>query len=94
MNLVHSIDTLSINLWAWTANPSSIPKRVWLTFTKRTKDGGHDAVLVEETLPKHWQHSVKHPVLYLLVDIHDYTATTIDLPNQITCQPTRCHLLP
>ncbi|EEE55243.1 hypothetical protein OsJ_03125 [Oryza sativa Japonica Group] len=35
---VESGNTRSIDLWAWTANPSTIPKRMWLGFTKRAKD--------------------------------------------------------
>ncbi|KAF0909404.1 hypothetical protein E2562_036049 [Oryza meyeriana var. granulata] len=88
INLVYPTETRSIDLWAWMVNPSSIPKRVWLTFTKLFKDGSRDSVLVEEEPPERWQPGVKHPVLVHLEEIHDYTAARIDLSDQTTCD--RC----
>lgn len=39
-------ETKTINLWAWMANPSSIPKCIWLTFTDRAPDARMESVLV------------------------------------------------
>ncbi|KAM0881449.1 hypothetical protein ACQ4PT_032930 [Festuca glaucescens] len=38
----------SLDCWAWTANPSSIPKVVWLTFTSRGAGGLASEVFVHE----------------------------------------------
>jgi hypothetical protein len=32
----NKVDARGLNLWAWTGNPSNIPKIVWLTITSRT----------------------------------------------------------
>ena len=37
-DLVQGTDMRHIDLWAWTTNPSDIPKRVWLVFTHRPSD--------------------------------------------------------
>ncbi|XP_025827103.1 uncharacterized protein LOC112902307 [Panicum hallii] len=34
-NLLHPDDTRTIDVWAWTPNPSRIPKCPWLVFTSR-----------------------------------------------------------
>jgi len=54
-DLLHPAETKTIDLWTWTANPSLIPKKVWLTFTNRTKDAKLQSILVTETPPEHWQ---------------------------------------
>lgn len=79
---VESGNTRSIDLWAWTANPSTIPKRMWLSFTNRAKDPKLAPLLAVESPPEHWQRGVRHPVLFHLEEIHDYTAATIDLEEQ------------
>lgn len=45
-NLDRLEETKTINMWAWTVNPSTIPKCVWLTFTGRVRDAGVESVLV------------------------------------------------
>ncbi|KAJ1262052.1 hypothetical protein BS78_09G077900 [Paspalum vaginatum] len=77
-DLLHPAETKIINLWAWTANPSSIPKRIWPTFTSRTKDARLSSVLISETPPEHWQQGRKNPVLVHLEEVHDYTMATVD----------------
>lgn len=37
-DLVQPTDTRQIDLYAWIANPSQIPKRLWLVFTHRPSD--------------------------------------------------------
>lgn len=78
IDLLHPVETKTIDLWAWAANPSSIPKRIWLTFTSRAKDVKLSSVLVSETPPEHWQQGRKFPVLVHLEEIHDYSAATVD----------------
>ncbi|CAN6349515.1 unnamed protein product [Urochloa humidicola] len=74
-NLLHPDDTRTIDLWAWTANPSKIPKRIWLVFTN--KDDNF-VVHISRTPPEHWQRGTKYGVLMHLEWIYDYTATTAD----------------
>jgi hypothetical protein len=50
---VESGNTRSIDLWAWTANTSTIPKRMWLGFTNRAKDPQLASLLVAENPPEH-----------------------------------------
>ncbi|BAS86689.1 Os03g0782100 [Oryza sativa Japonica Group] len=94
-DLVHPMEsgnTRSIDLWAWTANPSTIPKRMWLGFTNRAKDQQLAPLLVAENPPEYWQRGVRHPVLFHLEEIHDYTAAIIDLEAQGSFQPTKRRL--
>ncbi|KAB8095170.1 hypothetical protein EE612_022944 [Oryza sativa] len=96
-DLVHPVEsgnTRTINLWAWTVNPSTIPKRMWLGFTKRAKDKQAEILFVEEKPPKHWQKGVHHPVPFHLEEIHDYTSAGVILTDETTCQPTRRRLPP
>jgi len=71
-NLLHPDDTRTIDLWAWTANPSKIPKRLWLVFTSRT------SVSISTTPPERWQRGFKFCVLIHLEWIYDYTGTSVD----------------
>lgn len=91
---VESGNTRSIDLWAWTANPSTIPKRMWLGFTKRAKDPNLAPLFAVENPLEHWQRGVRHPVLFHLEEIHDYTAATIDLEGQGSFQPAKRRLPP
>ncbi|KAF0907570.1 hypothetical protein E2562_018377 [Oryza meyeriana var. granulata] len=87
-DLVHPVDsgdTRTINLWAWMANPSSISKRVWLGITSRAKDSQLESVTMAEKPPEHWQRGVKHPILFHLEEIHDYTSVAVDLAKQSAC---------
>lgn len=96
-DLVHPVEsgnTRTINLWAWTANPSTIPKRMWLGFTNRPKDQQIEILFVEEKPPESWQRGVRHPVLFHLEEIHDYSAAGVILTDEATCQPSRRRLLP
>ncbi|XP_039789865.1 uncharacterized protein LOC120655946 isoform X2 [Panicum virgatum] len=86
-NLDRPADTKIIDLWAWTANPSTIPKLVWLTFTGRARDPHLASVQVTDTPPERWQRGVKHPVIVHLEEFQDYTAASVNLDNR-TCSPT------
>jgi hypothetical protein len=83
-DLLRPAATKTIDLWAWTANPSLIPKKVWLTFTNRAKNAKLTSIMVTETPPEHWQQGTKHWVIVHLEEIHDYTATTIDDKGNIS----------
>ena len=77
-NLLLPAETKTLDLCAWTANPSLIPKKVWLTFTSRAKDPVLASIVVSETTPEHWQHGRKHGAIIHLEEIHDYTVSTVD----------------
>jgi hypothetical protein len=47
-NLLHPTDTRGIELWAWTENPSRIPKVMWLTFTSGSMEGSSSSWQVSE----------------------------------------------
>ncbi|CAO2199552.1 unnamed protein product [Urochloa humidicola] len=74
-NLLHPDDTRTIDLWAWTANPSQIPKRLWLLFTSGARN---PSVSISTTPPDRWQSGIKYRVLMHLEWIYDYTGTTVD----------------
>ncbi|CAN6342960.1 unnamed protein product [Urochloa humidicola] len=86
--------TKTIDLWAWTANPSTIPKLVWLTFTGRARDHNLAAVQISETPPERWQRGVKHPVIVHLEEFQDYSTASVNLDNRTSCTPTSRKLPP
>lgn len=86
-NLDQPEETKTINLWAWMANPSSIPKCVWLTFTGRARDARLEAVLVSSTPPERWQRGVKHCVIVHLEEIQDYMLASVNLDDRTSCTP-------
>jgi hypothetical protein len=79
-NLLHPTDTRGIELWAWTANPSSIPKVMWLTFTTGSMDGSSSSWQVSEAPPARWQRGIRHRVCVHLWEIHNYANVATD-PN-------------
>ncbi|CAN6237557.1 unnamed protein product [Urochloa humidicola] len=93
-NLSQPEETKTIDLWAWTANPSSIAKQVWLTFTGRARDPQLATVMVSETPPERWQRGVKHPVIIHLDEIHDYSTASVNLNNHASCTPTKRRMPP
>jgi hypothetical protein len=89
-NLLHPAETKTVDLWAWTANPSLIPKKVWLTFTSRAKDPALASIMVSETPLEHWQHGRKYGVIIHLEEIHGYTVSTVDSKGKFS--PGKRHL--
>ncbi|WVZ79499.1 hypothetical protein U9M48_027071 [Paspalum notatum var. saurae] len=83
-NLINPDETKKVDLWAWTANPSSIPKKIWLNFTSQARDAKLSFVLVMETPPEHWQSGSKFPVIVHLEENHDYTVASRDEQGNIT----------
>jgi hypothetical protein len=53
-DLVQPEDSRHIELWAWTANPSEIPKRVWLAFTNRPSDDSSTVFVGPDPPPGSW----------------------------------------
>ena len=60
-NLLHPDDTRTIDLCAWTPNPSRIPKRMWLIFTNRSAGGPSFSVSASPL--ERWQRGTKYGVL-------------------------------
>nr|TKV96712.1 hypothetical protein SEVIR_9G447000v2 [Setaria viridis] len=81
-DLVQQTDTRHVDLWAWTANPSAIPKRVWLLFTHRPADRS-STVSITTSQPDRWQQGVRYEVFLHLGVLEDYTAAARDLDSAI-----------
>lgn len=81
-----------MDVWAWTGNPSSIPKRMWLTFTGSTRGAKPEQILVSDRPPAHWQHGAKFCVYIHLEEIHDYTTVAVDLDGNEACAPSKRRL--
>jgi hypothetical protein len=80
-DLVQPTDTRHIDLWAWTADPSKIPKRVWLIFTHGPADAS--SFSVSTTKPEPWHQGVRYPILLHLGVLEDYTAASDDLERAL-----------
>lgn len=91
-SLIHPLDTRWISMWAWTGNPSSIPKRVWLIFTNSTRGKKPDLVSDSDKPPERWQHGVKYCVYVHLKEIHDYTSATVTLDENVAVTPAKRRL--
>ncbi|CAO2170287.1 unnamed protein product [Urochloa humidicola] len=84
-DLVQPSDTRHIDLWAWTANPSAIPKKIWLAFTHRPSDRSTARVVVvnERWQPERWQQGVRYKVFLHVGLVEDYTAAADDLQGAV-----------
>lgn len=71
-------DTRDIGLWAWTSNPSRIPKVVWLTFTSRAPDG----VTISARQPARCLRGATFRVIVHLLRVEDYTSAPLDMETQ------------
>lgn len=70
-------DTRTLNLWAWTSNPSTIAKVAWITFTHRSGDT-HPLPKVSSCLPDKWKRGLTHRVIIHLDYIENHTAAPLD----------------
>lgn len=64
-------DTRTLNIWAWSTNPSSIAKVVWITFANRSEAPWAE---VSSSLPDQWRRSLAFRVIIHLDYIEDHTA--------------------
>ncbi|KAM0902779.1 hypothetical protein ACQ4PT_019061 [Festuca glaucescens] len=82
----------SLDCWAWTANPSSIPKVVWLTFTSRGAGGLASEVFVHEVRPTGSKRGATFRVLVHLDLMEDYSSAPLDFigssPDAAAFKPT------
>ncbi|CAN6347307.1 unnamed protein product [Urochloa humidicola] len=84
-DLVQPLDTRHIDLWAWTVNPSSIPKKVWLVFTHRPSERStaRVVVVIERWQLERWQQGVRYKVFLHVGLVEDYTAVAQDLHGAV-----------
>ncbi|KAG2539780.1 hypothetical protein PVAP13_9NG494400 [Panicum virgatum] len=87
-DLVQGNDMRHIDLWAWTANPSDIPKRVCLVFTHRPSDksSAPPSVFVvtrERNLQERWQQGIRYEVFLHIGLVEDYSAAATDLHGAV-----------
>ncbi|CAN6252346.1 unnamed protein product [Urochloa humidicola] len=84
-DLVQPLDTRHIDLWAWTANPSAIPKKVWLVFTHRPSDRSTARVVIvnERYQPERWQQGTCYPVFLHVGLVEDYSAVADNLHGAV-----------
>jgi hypothetical protein len=78
-DLVQPAETRHIELWAWTLDPSKIPKKVWLCFTHRPIDGSSVVFVATEMLPEPWYQGVRFQVFIHMPTIEDVTGVKHDL---------------
>jgi hypothetical protein len=68
----------SLDCWAWTANPSAIPKVVWLTFTSRGASALASEVFVHEVRPTGCKRGATFRVIVHLDKMEDYSMAPLD----------------
>ncbi|KAJ1255816.1 hypothetical protein BS78_K154400 [Paspalum vaginatum] len=81
-DLVQSADTRHIKLWAWMADPSNIPKRVWLAFTHQPSEASSSVNVFTEK-PDPWHQGARYEVFLHMPLIEDYTAAARNLQAAI-----------
>lgn len=71
-------DTRTLNLWAWTSNPSTIDKVAWITFAHRADNTRPPLSEVSSCLPDKWKRGLTHLMIMHLVYIEDHTTAPLD----------------
>lgn len=74
-DLVQPQDTRHIELWAWSPDPSAIPKKIWLAFTHGTSE----VFVTTEPPPEALHLGARFPVFIHMPLLEDYTAAKNDL---------------
>ncbi|CAO2179602.1 unnamed protein product [Urochloa humidicola] len=82
-DLIQPRDSRHIDLWAWTADPSKIPKKVWLFFTGGQAEHS-SAVFISERPPEFWQLGVRFEVFLHKPVIEDYSAVENNLQAAVS----------
>lgn len=76
-DLVEPANTRHIELWAWTADPSEIPRRVWLGFTHRPAEASSAArifMVSADPMPEQWHQGARFEVFIHMPLLEDYTS--------------------
>ncbi|CAN6217852.1 unnamed protein product [Urochloa humidicola] len=81
-DLVEPKDTRHIDLWAWTADPSEISKKVWLVFTHRPTERS-SRIFISETPPDSWHQGARFPVFIHMPLVEDYSVAANDLQSAV-----------
>ncbi|KAM0825524.1 hypothetical protein ACQ4PT_069500 [Festuca glaucescens] len=74
----------SLDCWASTANPSSIPQVVWLTFTSRGAGGLASEVFVHEVRPTGSKRGAMFRIIVHLDQMEDYSTAPLDFFSSST----------
>jgi hypothetical protein len=82
-DLVQPEDSRHIELWSWTANPSEIPKRVWLTFTNQPFDDSSAVFVGPDPPPESWHQGARFEVFLHMPLMEDYSAPARDLQSVV-----------
>jgi hypothetical protein len=81
--LVQPEDSRHIELWDWTANPSEIPKRVWLAFTNRPSDDSSSVFVGPDPPPESWHQGARFQVFLHMPLMEDYSAVARNLQSAV-----------
>jgi hypothetical protein len=82
-DLVQPQDSCHIELWAWTANPSEIPKRVWLAFTNRPSADSSVVFVGPDPPPELWHQGARFEVFLHMLLMEEYSAAARDLQSVV-----------
>ncbi|XP_022678655.1 uncharacterized protein LOC111255768 [Setaria italica] len=82
-DLLQPADSRHIELWAWTVDPSEIPKKVWLAFTHNPAAQSSTFAVSDEPLQLPWQQGTRFEVFIHLPLLEDYSAAARDLQQAI-----------
>nr|TKW17005.1 hypothetical protein SEVIR_5G337100v2 [Setaria viridis] len=83
-DLVQPADSRHIELWAWTVDPSDIPKKVWLAFVHSPATKSSAFSVSAEPPPTSWQQGARYEVFIHMPLLEDYTAAARNLEHAVT----------
>nr|TKW29822.1 hypothetical protein SEVIR_3G420500v2 [Setaria viridis] len=82
-DLVQPADSRHIELWAWTVDPSEIPKKVWLAFVHSPATKSSAFSVSAEPPPTSWQQGARYEVFIHMPLLEDYTAAARNLEHAV-----------
>nr|TKW20534.1 hypothetical protein SEVIR_4G094900v2 [Setaria viridis] len=78
-DLIQLADSMHIELWAWMADPSEIPKKVWLAFMHSPATKSSTFSVSAEPPSTYWQQGTRYEVFIHMPLLEDYTAAACNL---------------
>nr|TKW08179.1 hypothetical protein SEVIR_6G012100v2 [Setaria viridis] len=82
-DLVQPADSRHIELWAWTVDPSEIPKKVWLAFVHSPATKSSAFSVSAEPPPTSWQQGARYEVFIHMPLLEDFTAAARNLEHAV-----------
>jgi hypothetical protein len=82
-DLVQPADTCHIELWAWTADPREIPRKVWLAFTHGPLGTSMEVYTSLGPPPEAWHQGNRYEVFIHMPLLEDYTAAACNLQEVV-----------